>query len=410
MYKMELQMAWRNIWRNPRRTLIIMTAVVIGVFAMIFLTALMRGMVTQIIENGILTLTGDVKIYAAGFRDDPSIGYRLLDPGKIEARIAKVLPATARMTDRVRVGAIASNARHSFGVTLVGIDPLKEAGVSFIGKGPVRGGMAPSGTKNWIVIGAALADKFETRIGHKLILMSENTQNEIASRAFRITGIFKAELKSTEEQYVFVGKSVAQEMLGMGNSVSSISISLENHDAADAAAARVKDAINDAGLSVYTWRELLPLLKAYLAMFNGFIILWYLMVFVAMAFGIINTMLMAVFERMREFGLMKALGMTPGRIIRSVLMESTMILMIGVIAGNLLSAAAVWAVSRTGIDLSAFAAGLEYAGMSPMIYPAVSYRDVLIANAVVILLGLLVSAWPAAKAARITPVEAMARV
>ncbi len=408
--KMDFQLAWRNIWRNPRRTLIIMTAVVIGVFAMIFLTALMRGMMVDMIENGISTLTGDVKIYASGYRDDPSIDHRITDPQQIMKSASRVLPDTARMTDRVRVSAIAANARHSFGVFLTGIDPAAEKGVSFIGQAPIRGQMAASEKENWIVIGAALADKFETRIGHKLILMSEGVNHEIASKAFRITGIYRAELKSTEEQYVFAGKAAVQEMLGMGSSVSAIAIALNRHDQADAVAQRVKTAVHKADLSVYTWQELLPMLRASLSMFDGFVILWYLMVFVAMAFGIVNTLLMAVFERMREFGLMKALGMTPGRIIRSVLMESIMILSIGLLAGNLLSAAMIWIVSQTGIDLSAFAAGLEYAGMTPVIRPDVYVRDVFIANGVVLLLGLLVSAYPAAKAARITPVAAMARV
>jgi ABC-type antimicrobial peptide transport system permease subunit len=128
-----------------------------------------------------------------------------------------------------------------------------------------------------------------------------------------------------------------------------------------------------------------------------------------MAFGIINTTLMAVFERMREFGLLKALGMRPWWILRSVLMESFFILLMGVAAGNALALPLVYALGRYGIDLSAFSAGMEYAGMSAVIRPEIFAADLVLANAVVICLGVAVSAYPAARAARITPVEAMSR-
>jgi ABC-type antimicrobial peptide transport system permease subunit len=131
-------------------------------------------------------------------------------------------------------------------------------------------------------------------------------------------------------------------------------------------------------------------------------------VFVAMGFGIVNTTLMAVFERMREFGLMKALGMKPRWILREVLLESFLLLICGMLIGNCLGFFSIYALSGNGIDLSALAAGAEYAGMSRIIYPAVETKDVVVANLTVLLLGLLVSLYPAIKAARFTPVQALA--
>ena len=128
-----------------------------------------------------------------------------------------------------------------------------------------------------------------------------------------------------------------------------------------------------------------------------------------MGFGIVNTTLMAVFERMREFGLLKALGMKPWWIIREVLLESFFLLLLGIAAGNALGLLSSWALSGAGIDLSAMAAGVEFAGMPRIIYPAVQGKDILAANLVVLVLGLLVSLYPASKAARFTPVEALTR-
>ena len=405
---MELQLAWRNIWRNPRRTVIIMIAVTIGIWTMIALTALMRGMVVDMLENGISKLTGDIKIYPAGYRDDPSIDHRISHPDRVLSQILPELPADSKYASRVRVNAIATNARYSVGVTLVGIDPDQEKGVSFIGDGVVNGLMFTKDSKNGLVIGQALMEKLETRIGHKLILMSQDANNEIASKAYKIVGVFHAKLASTEKQYLFVSKSSAQKMLGIGGGVSEISLAISDHDKAPAVADQIKARLAGSGLEVYTWRDLLPMLMAYLQVFNGVILLWFLVVFVAMSFGIINTMLMAVFERMREFGLLKALGMKPARILRSVLIESGIILVMGVIAGNLLAIGSVLLVAAHGIDLSALSTGFEFVGMSSVIYPDIVVRDVLMANAVVLVLGLVVSAYPAIRAARITPIEAMA--
>ncbi len=404
---MDLIISWRNIWRNPRRTVIIMIAVIIGIWSMIFLTAFMRGMVVDMIENGIFTLTGDVKICSKGYRSDPAIENRIIKPGPVLAALRENLPEGARTAARVRVNAIAQNARHSAGIELAGIDPDMEAGVSFIGAGVSSGQMLRAQDNNGIVIGSALLEKFETRIGNKLILMAENAEGEIASRAFRIRGVYQAKLESTEKQFVFVSMESARQMLGIGDDVSEISVVLKNHDRAEAVAADIASSLDRAKFTVSPWQELLPMLKAYIQLFDGFIFLWYLVVFVAMAFGIINTTLMAVFERMREFGLLKALGMRPWRILRAVLIESGFILVMGALAGNALAISLVFGIGRTGIDLSAFSTGFEYAGMSAVIYPEIVFSDVFFANAVVIVLGLLVSAYPAARAARIMPVAAM---
>ena len=147
---------------------------------------------------------------------------------------------------------------------------------------------------------------------------------------------------------------------------------------------------------------------AYFKILDGFMWIWYLVVFVAMGFGIVNTTLMAVFERMREFGLLKALGMKPWWILREVLTESFLLLITGMAIGNALGFVCIYALSISGIDLSALAAGAEYAGMTRVIYPAIALRDIFMSNFIVLFLGILVSAYPAVKAARFTPVEALA--
>jgi ABC-type lipoprotein release transport system permease subunit len=405
---MYFQLAWRNIWRNPRRTTVILAAVIIGVWSMIFLGALMRGIAVGMVKNGIATLTGHIQIHHKGYRDDPAIENSITNRQVVEKALSQNLPPRTQWTRRVRVNAIANNARHSSGVTMVGIEPRAEAKVSFIGSAISRGRYLSQDDSNGILVGKALLEKFETKIGRKLVLMSQDKKQEIASRAFRIVGVFRAEMESTEKQFVFVTRSAAQKMLKLGNGISEIAILLphgyENLDVYK----KLKAALPPDQFEIHSWRELLPFQTAYLMILDGFMWFWFLVVFVAMGFGIVNTTLMAVFERMREFGLMKALGMKPWWILREVLVESFLLLICGLIVGNCLGFLSIYALSGSGIDLSALAAGAEYAGMSRIIYPAIAIKDVLVANLTVLLLGLLVSVYPAIKAARFTPVEALA--
>jgi ABC-type lipoprotein release transport system permease subunit len=405
---MALRMAWRNLWRNPRRTLVILTDVAVGVFSMIFIGALMEGAGDQMIRNSIATLVGSLQVHHRGYRDDPVVENTMTDPSEPAAALASVLTPGDRWSRRVRVNAVAGNARHSAGVTLVGIEPEKEAGVSFIGSAVKEGRNLATDDPYGIVVGQAFIEKFETRLGRKLVLMSQAADREMASRAFTIVGVFRAELAATEKQFVFVSLAAAREMLKLAGGVSEIAVRLPDGADPDPVADALRALLPD-GYEIQTWRELLPMLTAYIEMNDGFTAIWYLVVFIAMGFGIVNTLLMAVFERMREFGLLRALGMKPGWIVREVLIESALLLILGMTAGNAAALAAVAALSENGIDLSAFAAGVEYAGMPRVIYPAFAWDSALQANLTVWVLGLVVSLYPAIKAARITPVAAMTR-
>lgn len=403
---MFLSLAWRNIWRNKRRTLVILAAIVTGVWCMVFLGALMRGMMVEMVNNGISTLTGHIQIHHKGYHSDPVIENSMTDPGRVLDVLHKSLPPGSLWSSRVRVNAVANNARHNAGVTLVGMDPQAEAKVSFIGKAVTQGEYLKPGDDYGILMGHALLEKFETRLGHKLILMSQDTTKQIASRAFRIKGVFRAEQRATEKQFVFVTKKAAQDMLKMGDGISEIAVLLPDDSLTKKMAALLRAQLPDT-YEVLTWRQLLPIINGYLDMMDSFVLIWNVVVFVAMAFGIVNTTLMAVFERIREFGLLKSLGLKPWNIIKGVIIESFFLLLIGAVIGNALGLLSVWALSFHGIDLSALSQGTEFFGMGRVLIPELHIRDLIIANLVVFVLGLLVCLYPAIKAARFTPVEAL---
>jgi len=404
---MYLDLAWRNIWRNSRRTFVILTAVIIGVWSMVFLAAFSRGMLNNMLKNGKSVLIGDIQIHDRGYRSDPSIDMSIQDPDDVTELLDRLLAPEDVYAGRIKVSAYVSNARHSSGVTLVGIDPEKEKQISFLGEKHFKGKYLDSKDKRGVYAGDALLDKFDTGMGRKLIIMTRNSKGDVVSKAFRIRGSFKADMEATEKNYLFITMDAAKKFLNMPVAISEISIVLSDEENVETIAEKIKEKVDTALLSVETWKELLPMLEAYFSMFNSFMYIWYVVVFIAMGFGIVNTNLMAVFERVREFGLLRALGMKPWLVVCSVITESVMVLLIGITCGNISGVVSVLFLKNEGIDLTIFGKGSEFFGMSRIIYPQLTLYDVVNINFVILFLGIIVSLYPALKASRITPVEAM---
>lgn len=403
---MHFIIAWRNIWRNPKRTIIILTAVVIGAWTMLFFGALSRGVMESMLSNSLNTLTGHIQIQKPDYRNDPVVENRIKSPDPIQEILENNLPERAKWAFRIEVGGVASNARNSESVQIVGIEPDKEADISFYGDNIVQGRKLNEGELHGIVVGKALLDDFETKLGRKIVLMTQGADKETSSLAFKVKGVYRAELEATEKRYVFITLPAARILLGVENSITNACIKLADRETVENVAATLANNL-PSGLATYTWRDMLPLLIGYLGMFDSFMILWKIVVFVAMGFGLVNTTLMAVLERTREFGLLKALGMKPRWIIRGVLVECLLLLVIGLVAGNLFGFASIAAFSE-GLDLSFMSKGSEYFGMSNIIFLFLPFKDVLFINGMILILGLVVCLYPAIKAGRITPVEAMA--
>ena len=405
---MLITIAWRNLWRNHRRSLIMLTAIAIGLWGMIWMTALMRGMVDQMIDSAINTLSGHVQIHAEGFLDDPSIE-RTIPPVRDNPALQSLLDS-ARVThwsERIRVPAVIRSERDVLGVTLVGIDPQQESGLSFIADSVTEGEYLAGVDDQHVLVGRKLLERLETKSGRRIVLMSQDPDNNIAERGFRIGGIFDTDLQATETSYVFAGIETVRAMLGMGDGVSEISLLGPDYRNLDALAADVRAAAGEADTK--TWLELDPYMATMLGVMDGVILIWFSIIFVALSFGLVNTLLMAVFERTREIGLLQALGMPPANILFMVLVESLIMLLIGLLAGNLLSWLTILPI-QDGIDISGLAAGLEWAGMSSTLLPAVKSSDVLLANAIVLVLGIAASLFPAWRASRKVPVEAITRI
>jgi len=401
------RLAWRYLWRNHRRTIVMLGAISIGAWAMIFMTALTRGMVDQMIADGISVIPGHVQVHNPDYLDDPSVNNRIaLTDAELVDRFGN--DGFIAWASRVRVPAVITSERESRGVTLLGIDPDAERAFSFVDYDKVDGRFLEGPDDNGVVIGAKLAETLETAVGKRVVLMSQDPDNEIADRGFRVVGLFHANMEVYEDTYAFIGKRTAQKMLRIGDTVSEVVFLGSDYRNVEPVYEKVSAAVDDS-VKVSRWTEVDTYLGTMLGVMDGFMLIWVIVIFLALSFGLVNTLVMAVFERVREIGLMLALGMKPMSILGQIIIESMMLLAVGLLIGDVLAYVSVKPL-ESGIDISIVAKGMEMFGASSILYPKLYMNDVILSNVVVLVLGFLASLSPAWRASRYEPVEAITKV
>jgi ABC-type lipoprotein release transport system permease subunit len=382
-------------------------AVVVGVWAMIFMTALMRGMVDDMVKDGIRTLPGHVQVHHPSFQDDPSVA-NSIDPPTDTLLEVLDRPEVVAWASRIKVPAVVSSERSTRGVVLVGIDPERERDLSFVAGDMAEGRFLESPEDQGLVVGRRLLERLETDLGKRVVVMSQDRENEIADRGFRVVGVYDSRLQAQEEGFIFAGRATVQRLLQMDDQVSEIAVLGLDYRNVDGLRDRVAAAAGP-DVAVQAWPELEPYLGSMLPMMDGFVLVWIVVVFLALAFGLVNTLVMAVFERIREIGLMLALGMTPGNIRSQIVAESTFLLALGLVVGDVLAWLTIRPLEK-GIDLSIVGEGMEMFGAASVLYPAFRWEDVVLANVVVLVLGFIASLSPAIRASRYEPVEALTKV
>ena len=409
---MSVQICWRNLWRNPRRTLIILTAIVVGIISMIVLSAFGRGMMEGMVKNSIDNLVGHIKIQNPQYRIDPAIDNRIEGTKTIAATLDELIPKNSRLVTRLRLDGVLSTSREHAGVMIVGIESKAEKGVSFIGRPLFQGKQLDPEDTHGLLIGQGLLERLGLEIGKKVVVLSQDVDGEGQSRAFRIRGSYRTELRDTEKRYIFINLGAFQEMVRAPDSATEMAITLGLDDTyqTDEIATlvqKINGRLEGETLEAVGWRQMLPAIAAYIDMFDIYMLIWFVVVFIAMGFGLANTVLMAVYERMREFGLQRALGMRSSGIVKTVMIEVLLLLLIGMAAADILSFLLVEVVFKSGIDLGSFGAGIEMWGISRVIHPVLDIGDIIMANGVVAVLGLLVGLYPALQATKFTPIETM---
>jgi ABC-type lipoprotein release transport system permease subunit len=399
-----LTLSWRNLWRNHRRTGIMLGAIVVGVWAMIFMTALMRGMVDDMLNQGIHNLPGHIQVQHPAFLDDPSVVNSIAEPGdEFRSRLDQ-LGATSWAT-RIRVPGVIASERETRGINLIGIEPAAEGDISGLPALIDTGRFLESDQDQGLIIGARLVERLETRLGKRVVIMSQDPANNIRERGFRIVGIYRAKLPELEEFNVYVARGTLQRLLHIEGRVSQLILVGDDYRDIEPLYQRLRQVL-PATLEARPWYQIDSYLAAMFKMMDGFVLVWIIIIFLALSFGLVNTLVMAIFERVREIGLIQALGMRPSLIVYQILLESLLLLLIGLGIGNVLALVTIKPL-QSGLDISAVAEGMAMMGASSVLYPKLMAADLLMANVVVIVLGIITSILPAWRAARLDPVRAL---
>jgi ABC-type lipoprotein release transport system permease subunit len=401
------RLAVRNVGRNVRRTAIVVTAVSVGLAGMLVAMAVNYGMIFEMVKSAIQTELAHVQIHAQGWAEQPAIELRLREDAI--ASIASQLDELRAWAPRIRGEGLIYSPRASVGVRVVAIDPEREARVSVLERSIVRGEYL-DGVPRRVLIGERLADRLVVGIGDKLVLSTQDVSGEMTGEAFRVGGTFRTASRDLDQSAVFLRLSDGQRLFAMPGEVSEIALLADGQDEADGLKQALAGLIRpDAALELRTWKELRPFLVQMVDMFRQTGWIMYAAIFVAMAFGIANVLLMSVYERMREIGILSAIGMPPGRMVAVIVAESLVLTLVGVGIGLAVGYGAVAALSG-GIDLSAYSEGLTSLGVPPRIVPALPRGEARLPVAIAIATAVVASLWPALHAVRTRPAEAVRHV
>jgi len=401
---MLLKIAWRNIWRQRRRSIIVMISVAVGIVATLLTETVSMGMMIQMLENQIGSHVAHLQVHRKGFEANQVVQNYLPDRAKVE-QLLRETPEVEHYSERVISFGLISSASSSSGVTIVGIDPQREEKVTTIERSLVAGQYLSS-RRNGVVVGKRLAEKLGVRIGDKIVAMATALDGHVGSDVFRIVGLYQSFSSEFDKVYVYIPLTEAQEMLALDADVSEVAVILLNRDRLN----QVQEALErglGSSYEVLTYPEILPLLVLQLDLFQESMLVFYAIIGIALIFGIINTMLMSVFERMTEFGVLKAIGMRNGRLVAMILLEALLLGAIGAAGGFAVGYILYLPLSHSGINLSMFSASLNSFGVGAIIYPVLTVEGVLNALLIIPLIAVLGAIYPALKAARFRPVAAI---
>jgi ABC-type lipoprotein release transport system permease subunit len=404
------KIAWRNVWRNKRRSAITLAASSFGLAVLIFVFALGDGIHAQLIDNATRTSLGHLQVLDAAYRDDPSPEHSIKDVAEVKAALA-ARPEISRALPRVEASGLASSAESSVGVMIVGVDPKAEKEATRVAHAVVDGkyledGGGPAAP---ILIGAKLAKRLKVRVGDKIVLMAQSTDGSLANALFRVQGVFKTGAEALDLGAVFVPLPRVQDFLGLGTRVTSFVVYMKDAAGVDATAAALRETLPKSRYEVVTWKQLDPSLVQAIQLDDASIYILLLIVFFIVALGIVNTLLMSVFERAHEFGVLLALGLEPARVVAMVSLESLALGLMSLVGGTVLGLAASYYVQAYGIDLTRWTQGISMASafMEPVLYARVGWPSTVKSCALVLLITVLAGLYPAVKASRLSPVDSL---
>jgi ABC-type lipoprotein release transport system permease subunit len=403
--------AWRNLWRNKLRSAVIITAIAIGIIGTVITDGFMSGMTDQRVDAAIANEVSNIQIHNPAFLLNEEIKYTIPQARKIGNTIRKN-PDVKAVSLRLKCQAMAASAIAGAGVTVYGIRPDDEKQVSALHEHIIKGNYLSGKQRFSAIIGQKLAKKLNLGMDDKVIVTLADTTGTITSGAFQIVGIFKTSNDMFDESHVFILKSDMAKLIGFSpTSSNEIAILLNNSHTTQSVVQELnktfKEEIATHQIVIQSWDQILPMLKSLVKIMDYFSYLFLLIILAALAFAIINTMLMAVMERTREIGILMALGLSKRKIFSLIVLETVFLSITGALVGILISISIVYHYSIYGFDLSSVAGGLNSVGYSSTIFLRVNNNFYLATAIMVILIAILSSISPALKALKLQPAKAI---
>ncbi len=402
-----IKMAWRNMWRNWRRTAIATIAIVLGLVLLIFMDALIKGSDQAIFGNAVRLYGGNVQIHAPGFRDKASrLPLIPLDDGDMVVEIVRAQPEVVAVSKRINTGGMVSSREGAYPVSITAIEPESEASVSLVAENITQGRFLSRDDGDSILIGQEMANLLNVGVGDRITLLGKRKDESMRQRTMTVVGIFNLGLGDAEKGLVYINLPTAQTLYNLRDQETEVAVNLTQVGQEEALIANLQPDLPN--YEVDSFDTLRPEVREILATKSAFTGAMGFIVLLMASIGILNLMLMAVYERTREMGVLAALGLKGRQLMGLFLLEGMFIGLLGAVIGCILSWLVVWAVAQVGIDYS-FAQGTGdiTALVGDRIYPSIPIANIMFYGVAVVIIAALASLFPAWQASRNEPAESL---
>ena len=402
---MILSVSWRNVWRNKTRSLVIITAIALGIFAGVYTIAFMYGWINQKIESVINTEMSHIQLHHPEYLETNEVHDFIPDIVSLRSEIL-AMDSVKAVSARVIATCMVASAETGSGVQLVGIDPENEMLVTNIHEKVIEGEYFNGVKRNPIVIGEKLAQKLKVKVRSKIVVTITEMDGTLTGGAFRVAGIYRTSNTTYDEMKAFVRAEDLRRLLNIDpNAGHEIAIVVDKNGMENQVAEKL--AANHPELQTLKWTKLVPEMEMMNENINLMMYIFVVIILLALGFGIVNTMLMAIMERVKEIGMLMAVGMNRIRVFAMIVTETVFLSLTGGIIGIVLALVIIAITANTGIDLSLWAQGLNSAGFDAIIYPEIGFDSVVVVTILVMITGLLSALYPARKAIKLNPAEAI---
>lgn len=402
-----LRLAWRNCLRHRNRTVLIVTAIGLTMAMMLMYDGLIGGFEQAIYGNAIKVLGGNIQIHAAGYQAEFG-QYPLLPLGDDQAvlKAARELPQVVAATRRINTSGMVTSAEGAFGVAVVGIEPELEEPLSLLAQNIIAGRYLTSADGDVVFIGKGLAEALDVSVGDRITLVGRATHEQMRQRTMTVVGIYDLGMGEIEKRSVYISLAEAQELYGLTGQSTEVIVILQRIGQEAAVVTALQSSLPD--YEIAAWETNFPELKAAITTKSGAMNIFGVIMLAIAGIGILNLLLMAIYERTREIGILGAMGMKPGQISWLFLLEGALLGLLGTVAGITLGLLLNFALGKIGFDYSQFASLTEYTALiSGRVYSTMG-TDKLAQRALTsLIVATLAALYPAREAAHNEPAEAL---